>query len=57
MPGPGLLLPSASPWAPDGSYVVLQFETRFEHKAAAVETVTSMLDRDGVWRVAGYFVR
>jgi hypothetical protein len=45
------------PGAPDGAYVVLQFETRFEHKAAAVETVTSMLDRDGVWRVAGYFVR
>jgi hypothetical protein len=28
-----------------------------ENKAAAVETVTPMLDADGVWRVSGYFVR
>ena len=44
------------PGAPDGRYVVLQFDTVFEHKAAAVETVTPMLD-GGVWRVSGYFVR
>ena len=45
------------PGAPDGKYVVIQFETVFEHKAAAVETVTPMLDPDGVWRVSGYFIR
>ena len=44
------------PGAPDGHYVVLQFDTVFEHKAAAVETVTPMLD-EGIWRVSGYFVR
>jgi len=45
------------PGAPDGKYVVLQYDTVFEKKAAAVETVTPMLDADGVWRVSGYFVR
>ena len=45
------------PGAPDGKYVVIQLDTVFEHKAAAVETVTPMLDPDGVWRVSGYFIR
>ncbi len=45
------------PGAPDGKYVVIQFDTAFENKASAVETVTPMLDADGVWRVSGYFVR
>ncbi len=45
------------PGAPDGKYVVIQFDTVFENKAAAVETVTPMLDPDGVWRVSGYFIR
>jgi len=44
------------PGAPDGEYVLLQFESSFERKAAAVETVTLMLDADGRWRVAGYFI-
>jgi hypothetical protein len=45
------------PGAPDGRYVVIQFRTSFEHKASAVETVTPMLDRDGTWRVSGYYIR
>jgi hypothetical protein len=45
------------PGAPDGEYVVIQFETRFEKKASAIETVTPMLDPDGTWRVSGYFVK
>ena len=45
------------PGAPDGEYVLVQFTTTFEHKASAVETVTSMKDVDGAWRVAGYFVK
>jgi Protein of unknown function (DUF4019) len=32
-------------------------EQAFEKKASAVETVTSMLDPDGAWRVSGYFIR
>jgi opacity protein-like surface antigen len=45
------------PGGPDGSYVVIQYDTSFERKAAAVETITPMLDPDGTWRVAGYYVR
>lgn len=45
------------PGVPDGKYVVIQFNTTFEKKAKAVETVTSMLDKDGKWRVGGYFIR
>ena len=45
------------PGAPDGEYVVIQFETAFENKKAAIETVTPMLDKDGKWRVSGYYVR
>jgi hypothetical protein len=45
------------PGAPDGRYVVIQYDTVFEHKASAVETVTPMADVDGVWRVSGYFIR
>jgi Protein of unknown function (DUF4019) len=48
---------SALPGAPDGQYVVLQFDSSFEHKASAVETVTPMLDADGKWHVSGYYIR
>ena len=45
------------PGAPDGEYVVIQFNTSFANKKYAVETVTPMRDADGTWRVSGYFVR
>ncbi len=45
------------PGAPDGEYVVLQFETSFTNKKAATETITPMLEKDGRWRVSGYFIR
>jgi hypothetical protein len=45
------------PGAPDGEYVVITYDTSFENKKAGVEVVTPMKDRDGVWRVAGYFVK
>lgn len=45
------------PGAPDGEYVVIQYETVFENKASAVETITPMLDKDGSWRVSGYYIK
>lgn len=45
------------PGAPDGQYVVLRYETSFENKKTAIETVTPMLDQDGDWRVSGYYIR
>lgn len=44
------------PGAPDGEYVVMQFNTSFSHKKTAVETVTMVFDKDGQWRAAGYFI-
>jgi hypothetical protein len=43
--------------APDGEYVVIKFETSFENKKTAIETITPMVDKDGRWRVSGYFIR
>lgn len=45
------------PGAPDGEYVVIQFETSFENKKSAIETVTPMLDKDRTWRVSGYYIK
>ena len=45
------------PGAPDGEYVVIQFDTQFANKASAIETVTPMRDKDGAWRVSGYYIR
>jgi hypothetical protein len=45
------------PGAPDGKYVVIQYDTVFENKKNAVETVTPMQDPDGAWRVSGYYIR
>jgi len=45
------------PGAPDGEYVIIQFDTQFANKAAAVETITPMHEKDGSWRVSGYFIK
>jgi len=48
---------SSIPGAPDGEYVVIQFKTSFENKKSGIETVTPMLDKDGKWRVSGYYIK
>ena len=45
------------PGAPDGQYVVIQYDTVFEKKQTAVETITPMLEKDGKWRVSGYYIK
>jgi hypothetical protein len=45
------------PGAPDGKYVIIQYDTTFEHKKAAVETVTPMQEENGTWKVTGYFIK
>jgi serine/threonine protein kinase len=47
---------STLPGAPDGQYVVMQFQAAFANKKSAVETVTFMLEKDGQWRAAGYYI-
>jgi len=45
------------PGAPDGEYVVIQYETQFENKASAIETATPLREKDGSWKVSGYFIK
>ncbi len=45
------------PGVPDGEYVILQFDTSFVNKKAAIETVTPMLDKNGQWKVSGYYIK
>ena len=45
------------PGAPGGQYVGVQFQASFENKKSAIETVTPMVDRDGIWRVSGYYIK
>ncbi|HET6266522.1 MAG TPA: DUF4019 domain-containing protein [Acidobacteriota bacterium] len=44
------------PGAPAGHYVVIQYDSSFENKPTAVETITPMLDKDGKWRISGYYI-
>ena len=44
------------PNAPEGEYVVIQFDTQFENRAV-VETVTPMKEKDGSFKVSGYYVK
>ena len=48
---------TALPGAPDGNYVTIQYDTAFEKKESALETVTLKLENDGQWGVIGYYIR
>lgn len=45
------------PGAPEGEYVVIQYETQFANKENAIETVTPLKEKDGSWHVSGYFIK
>jgi hypothetical protein len=45
------------PGAPAGEYAIIQFKTDFKDKHGSIETITPMLDKDGVWRVSGYYIK
>jgi hypothetical protein len=45
------------PNAPDGEYVAILYDTSFENAPSVQETVTPTREKDGVWRVAGYFIK
>lgn len=44
------------PRAPEADYVVLRFQTSFQAKSEAIETLTVVLE-DGQWRAVGYFIK
>jgi len=45
------------PGAPDGKYIVMQFETSFANKASAIETVTMGPEVNGQWKASGYYIK
>ncbi|WP_156328279.1 MULTISPECIES: DUF4019 domain-containing protein [unclassified Massilia] len=47
----------ALPGASDDEYVARRYDTQFERKEHAVETVVGVRDQDGSWKVPGYFVK
>jgi hypothetical protein len=42
---------------PDGDYVTVNFLTKFDKNPQVVETVTTVREPDGRWRVTGYTAR
>jgi hypothetical protein len=44
------------PGAPDGEYVVIQYQSTFENKKWTIETITPKLEKDGTWKVSGYYI-
>ena len=44
------------PGVPDGKYYVVEYNSSFDKKKHAIETVVPMMDKDR-WRVSGYFIK
>ncbi|WP_083330585.1 MULTISPECIES: DUF4019 domain-containing protein [Pseudoalteromonas] len=47
---------SSLPGVPDGEYLVIQFQTEFQNKASATETLT-LSKGSGNWLPVGYFIK
>lgn len=45
------------PNAPSGVYYVIQYQSIFVNRLSANETLVMVLEADGRWRVAGYYIR
>jgi hypothetical protein len=43
--------------SPEGEYILILFDSNYQAKPGATETITLMLARDATWRVAGYFIK
>ena len=45
------------PNAPAGKYMIMQYRTKFANGGEMIETITPMMDKDGTWRVSGYYIK
>ena len=45
------------PGSVDGEYLIITYTSSFENKKESIETIVPMKDKDGEWRVSGYFIR
>jgi hypothetical protein len=53
----GSLYQTDLPNAPKGEYFIIQYKAEFATGGSFIETITPMLDKDGKWRVSGYFIK
>ena len=44
------------PGMPDGDYAIIRFQSSFENKAAALESIT-LVAEGGAWQVGGYYIK
>ena len=42
---------------PTGKYVVIRFDTDFENKKEAIETVIQQMDDQNNWKAVGYYIK
>ncbi|WP_299788422.1 DUF4019 domain-containing protein [uncultured Shewanella sp.] len=47
---------SSLPGAPDGEYLVIQYQTEFQNKKTSIETLT-LSKSSGHWLAVGYFIK
>jgi hypothetical protein len=40
-----------------GDFLVVQYQTKFESRESAIETVTMHLENSGEWRALGYYIK
>jgi hypothetical protein len=45
------------PNVPAGDYVIIEYDTSFSNASRMIETVIPMREKDGKWKVSGYFVK
>ena len=45
------------PGVPEGEYVLIKFKASFEKRISLTESITPQLDKEGKWRVSGYYFR
>tara|TARA_B100000902_G_scaffold12252_1_gene14927 strand:- start:63266 stop:63667 length:402 start_codon:yes stop_codon:yes gene_type:complete len=48
---------SEVPGAPDGEYIIIIYESKFENKNSALETITARKNKDNLWKVVGYYIK
>ena len=45
------------PGVPDGNYYIISFDVSYKKKNKATETTTLLKEKDGFWKVVGYFIK
>ncbi len=44
------------PGGPKGEFIIIEYKSNFEKKKNIIETITPMKDKDGKWKISGYYI-